>query len=254
MRIEDFNFDEMYEEVLLARQKRNEEQRANYQVQLNTISPSQLGFCQRKQIMDTMGLQGTPDVNLLKIFDYGNLIHDEFAYGVFKEYFEEVLHIKNVIVINEYPFKNPIEVDGDDVYIKGFVDDLIISVDDGQSVFTPIEIKSIGNAYFKLKEPKAEHQIQLHMYLRELKADFGYIVYIHKGTLSSKTFKIERNEAIEKKLEERVKSIYRYKRDGSIPPAEAMINSKDYWFKNACDNCSHLSFCLQADKGEIKNE
>lgn len=252
--MENFNFDDVYQAVLEARQEKDREFRKTYVVELNTISPSSLGFCKRKQVMDSMNLGKEPDFELLRIFDYGNLLHDEFAFKIIQEYFQEVLHIKNTVVINEFPFKNYIDVDGDKVKIKGFIDDLIMETDDDTTKLTPIEIKSIGNAFFKLKEPKAEHQVQLHMYLRELRAEFGYIVYIHKGTLKTKTFRIDWDIDIQIKLEERIKDIYRYKKKGSIPPAEALINQDDYWFKGACDYCNHLSFCLEVDQGEIKSE
>ena len=108
-----------------------------------------------------------------------------------------------------------------------------------------IELKTVGT-------PDTEAiAAQISSALREMNSDYGYIVYIHKATLKSKTFKIERNKATELKLVDKAKSIYRYKRDGILPPAEAMIHKDDYWFKSACDYCNHLTFCLNAPEGEI---
>lgn len=244
----EIDFNEIYNNVL---EYRNEN-RGEYQKTLNVISPSSLGFCMRKQVLGNV--EGSPDIDLLKIFDHGNIIHDKVAFPILKEYFEEVKHMKNITVINEFPFKSYItDEDGDVIFIKGFIDDLLLIYDNGKTIYVPIEIKSIGNAFYKLKEPKAEHQVQLHMYLREMNAEYGYVVYIHKATLSAKTFKIEYNEDIIVKLEDRIKKLYGYKKIGSIPPAEAMIHSDDYWFKKACDECNFINFCLSIDKGEVRS-
>ena len=103
------------------------------------------------------------------------------------------------------------------------------------------------------------------MYLYIFKADYGYILYIHKGSLESKTFKIERNNETIDTLIDRGKLLYQFKVNGVIPPAEAMNEKEkgEYWFskaylneegeydKDECDGCPFLHFCLKNSRKAI---
>ena len=52
----------------------------------------------------------------------------------------------------------------------------------------------------------------------------------------------------------RAEELYEYKKDGTIPPAEAMNKADDYWFKGKCRYCPYIDFCKSQDRGEIKSE
>jgi len=252
--IEDFDFDIILNSVIKHKNDNGKYSNLDYQIPLNVIKPSSIGLCKRLIILDEFGFSGEPDEDLRKIFYHGNYIHDNFAYPTLKYFFEDVLHIKNAVVINEYPLTYEIEADdGTMLKVKGYIDDLILINDE----WYPIEIKSIGNKFYKLVEPAMEHQAQVMMYLHNKGKKFGYVVYIHKGTLNTKTFRVEYDEEIYKKLESRAKELYMYKSQGIIPEAEAMIaweDRKDIWFKGVCDHCRHLGLCLQLGKDKVKSE
>lgn len=250
---EHFDFDIIYKDVLDRRQEVRKAQMEDYQVPLNVIRPSSLGLCLRRQVFQDMGMGGDPDFDLSKIFDYGHLLQDEFVDKILEEYLGKTVWGKNVSVIHEYPIKSEFIVDGEKVVIKGFIDDLIVE-HKNKNPFIPIEVKTIGQKFYKLKEPKAEHTIQVMEYLHDLKAPFGYVLYIHKGTLDSKTFKVDYDKAAYKKIRARAIKLYKYKRDGIIPPAEALIHEDDYWFKGVCDYCPYLAFCLEIGKEEVKSD
>ncbi len=250
MNYENLNFDNVFVELLHWQQ----DQRGDYQKQLNTISPSQIGLCMRKVYFDEIKIDTSLPDKALKIFYNGNLIHDEFGYKVLDKYFKEVKRVKNAYIINEYPLKYIIKHNNVNLEVRGFIDDLLIVYDGQQDLKIPIELKSISNAFFKLKEPKPEHIMQVMLYLHFTKSKFGYIWYIHKDTLDSKTFKIEYDEEIYNMIVQRAKTFYDYKIKGSIPPAEANVFKNKDQFKNKCNYCKYIELCRQLGDNEVINK
>lgn len=259
------DFNQVTADVIKHKQDKKDKELEGWVRKMHTIVPSKLGWCMRRQFFADAGLTSKPDAGLQQIFAHGHLIHDEWAFPVFKYWMENVLRARNVALINEYPYYqewlkyDPKTKTTDKLYSRGYIDDLFVAMDCGFTTPIPIEIKSIGNRFFKLKEPDLEHLIQLYFYLGVLGADMGHIVYIHKGTLTSKTFEVKSDPKIFDSLIDRGAKLYFHKKHGEIPEAEALKGreNKDYWFskpfameddtvvKDQCDGCEHIQFCLQ---------
>jgi len=247
----EFNFEEIFNVVLTNRQKAWDKRSEGYVRPINIVKPSSIGECLRKQYFDDAGMGEKPDDKLLQIFAHGNLIHDQFIYPVLKEWAERK---KNLVFINEYPLLCNYVYKDTVLQIKGFVDDLLMETRPDEITFTPIEAKSIGDRFFRLREPDYTHQIQVQMYMELLDAEEGYVLYVHKGTLASKSFLIKRSRKIFEEVMKRAERLYDCKKEGTIPEAEAMIHKEDFWFKKKCDWCPYLEFCKSQEQGEIKSE
>ncbi len=249
-----FDFEYIFETVVVDAQKKKDEERAKRtrQKKNNEINPSSLGFCLRKQVLDSMGMRTEPDIRLKKIFWQGNFIHDDMVYPVLKEYFNNLVSKQGIWVDNERWIDIKVVHKGVELNFRAYVDDIIVKGDEE----IPIEVKSIGYEFMKLTEGKMTHQIQLMCYLGLLNAKEGYLLYIFKPTLESKQFLYEYNEDMYFGLLDRAVRLTEYKNAGIIPYAEAMIEAEennDYWFKKEkqCETvCSYLPFCLQ-NKEEI---
>lgn len=274
----EINFDKIIRQVVQHKRKQHDDNRAKKQRKNNDIYPSGLGYCMRKQIMDTGGLaDNTVDDNLQVIFWHGNLIHDNVVFPILEYYFKNIYtdDEHHVEIVNEKPFKILEVVNGTELYFKGYIDDLVrifikvptFTVADSSDTSKsydktlveeiPIEVKSIGNKFYRLKEPKMPHFIQLMIYLGTHKFKYGYLLYVHKATLASKMYKIEFDQKIYNSLLHRAKTIRDHKENGTIPYAEAMVEEAegDYWFKqeDMCTWCPYITFCID-NKNEIGAE
>lgn len=250
------DFVHIFETVVVDAQTKKDEERAKRtrQKKNNEISPSSLGFCFRKQVLDSMGMGTDPDMRLLKIFWQGNYIHDDMVYPVLKKYFDELSEEKGIRVENERWLDIKVMHKGVELNFRAFVDDIIVKGDEE----IPIEVKSIGYEFMKLTEGKMSHQIQLMCYIGLLGAKKGYLLYIFKPTLESKQFPYEFHKEMYDGILDRAVRLTEYKKAGIIPYAEAMIEAEkgDYWFKKEkqCETiCSYLTYCLQ-NKEEILPE
>lgn len=266
--LDSFDFETVLNEAISHQHDIDKEYRRKQGKRHDNIRASSLGYCLRRQYLED-GEMGSDSIEqwLRNIFYHGNIIHDEVAFPLIQKWVKDVKGINNHIVLNEFPYAVPIwnELTQSEMMMRGFVDDMIMIYVNGETLYLPIEIKSIGNAFYKLKEPEMQHFVQLMIYLHIFKADFGYIVYIHKGTLDSKTFKVERNNEAIGTLLDRGKTFYQFKVNGMIPPAEAMNEKEkgEYWFskafldedgeykKDQCDGCPYLHFCLDNSKKAI---
>lgn len=219
------------------------------------IHPSSLGKCLRLLWHDRM-YPGSfkPDMGLKQIFLYGNIIHDEVAFPFMKEYVRS-LDDKNIMALNEYPFRLKLS---DNTVASGYVDTMIQITTDQEVYFIPIEIKSYGGSLRRLTSPSLQYLIQVMSYIGMFRADFGYLVYIHKGTLDSKTFKIDFDEVMYKNIVERAEQFHEYLITGIMPPAESMNEHENgnKWYtkldmaeedekpkKHPCNGCDLENFC-----------
>lgn len=280
--IENFDLELSHNQLLLKNYHEHQEKLSQYPKKIDNIVPSTLGFCFRKQWMDSAGMREDPDVDLLRVFNYGNIIHDDHAFGIIKQWAKD-LGLKNFVVLNEFPYTwdvaytEPLGISYEDgskppkrthveiIQSRGYVDDLLMFWDNGVTYYVPIEIKSIGGKFFKLKEPEIQHLVQAGLYMYIFGSEFAKIIYIHKVTLNSKTFTIYRKDLDLNALVERGKELYYYKKHGIIPPAEALNQREagDYWFnkpflmktgeysKNQCEDCEYSSFCNTNSRKEI---
>jgi len=225
---------------------------------LERSSASSAGTCHLLRFYREAGLTQPIDDFLHKIFYHGNLIHDVFAKELFEQYFGNVLKDKRYTVINEYPFEDKLETQYGNISYGGYIDNLILFRQPREeTVYCPIEIKSIGNKFRKIKdEPKYEHKIQLMLYLYVLNAEFGYIVYIDKSKLQSKTIRVDFDQKwFNEHIVDREAQYYYYKRTGETPLPEAMIkrNNLDYNFSlinDQCVNCEFHDSCVDVIKND----
>lgn len=249
--MEELNFKEIMKQVIRHRKEAEDAwYKENYTIQLNRISPSQIAKCLRRQYFDSAGMgKDAIDDGLLKIFYFGNIIHDEIAFPILNYYFNNI-YDGEITVDNELPviFKLPYE---EEIFLKGKIDN-VLNIDDTLAI--PIEIKSIGAPLKYLDEPYMEHKAQLYCYMGMLGAPYGHIVYIHKQTLDAKEFTLKADDEIFYDLMKRAYEIYTYRKDGIIPLAEVMVEDNDYYNKKntPCDRCPYLNFCLTNSKEEIK--
>ncbi len=268
-----FDFEHIFETVVIDADKKKKEKRAKRtrQKKNNEINPSSLGFCLRKQVLDSMGMGTEPDIRLKKIFWQGNFIHDDMVFPVLQKYFEDLEHDELVQVVNELWIDKKVIHKGVELNFRAYVDDVLIHNDERY----PIEVKSIGYEFMKLTEGKMSHQIQLMCYLGLLKSKQGWLLYIFKPTLESKQFKYKYDDKMYIGLLDRSVKLTEYKNAGIIPYAEAMVEAEDYetleeippyrikrelegdyWFKKEkqCETiCNYLAFCLD-NKEEIPSD
>ncbi len=292
----EINFDKIIKKVVQHKRKQHDDNRAKKQRKNSDVYPSSLGYCMRKQVMDAGGMSdGTVDAGLQVIFWHGNLIHDEVVFPILAYYFANIYNDDefHIDVVNEKPFKIVEVVNGTKLYFKGYIDDLIkifikiptftVSDDSDTSGIggisknydtklieeIPIEVKSIGNKFYQLKEPKMTHFVQLMIYLGTHKFKYGYLLYVHKATLKSKMYKVKFDQKVYNSFLHRAKTIYDHKEKGTIPYAESLVESKkydkeedipfyrvldtldgDYWFKqeDMCSGCPYLFFCIDNEK------
>lgn len=247
-----FDFTHIFDTVIEYQHKNNQEERAKRKrtKKNSEINPSSLGYCLRKQVLSPMG--NTPDKDLKKIFWHGNFIHDDMVFPVLKEYYNE-LSDEGYWVYNEMWLDMKVIHNGVTLNFRAYVDDVLIK---GEEQY-PIEVKSIGNKFYKLKEGIMIHQVQLMCYLGLLKADKGSLLYVHKAGLDIKQFEYTYDEDIYNGLLDRAVRLVEYKERGVIPYAEALVEAKngDYWFKkeDQCTNCDFLGFCIDNEE-EIQDD
>ena len=253
-----FDFEMMYDEVTKFNDKQRKKFNENYVKKINQFSPTGIGGCMRKAELKQMGVSGDEEISLKlqKIFDFGNLIHDDFVFKVIKRYLEDVKHMKNITVINEYPFNSRYEYKDTYYTIKGFIDDLFMIKEHGKSpVLIPVEVKSIGGKFYQLKEPLAKHVVQIQSYLDDLDVDEGWLLYISKTeNLMVKQFKITRDQEMMGKIRKRIEKHMDYRMEGIMPPAEGILEKDDPWLKDECDWCEFGNFCSRFPLEAFKSE
>lgn len=259
--LENLDFQHIFDVVTELEAKADTE--AHYKAQgrrYDNIRASTIGYCLRRQYKDDMEPQPPIPTSLLSIFRQGNFIHDDVVFPTIEKWLRDVLGFQNnVKLMNEFPYG--VEFDHPKhgkMTARGFVDDLLMVFHNGETFYVPVEIKSIGQAFYKLKEPELVHKCQVQLYMGLFGAKFGYVVYIHKGSWSVKTYKEEFDPDFYQRLIERGYDLYSYKTAGTTPPAEAMLEKErgDYWFskkflneegeldKDQCDSCDYLHECL----------
>ena len=193
---------------------------------LDSIYASGLGYCLRKQYYDKLYTE-EPDIDLQKIFNVGNLVHD---------YLDELLRQSGYTVLAEQPLI--MYIPHLDLRISGRFDNLVID-DEGNSYL--FEHKSASSIKY-LKEPKKEHIYQLHVYMKCLNLKEGYIVYLEKNSSHIKQFKVEFDKKILDEAIERAKIVKIALNNGVVPINEAEKNSKTSW---QCDYCRHRDMCVK---------
>lgn len=261
---EKLDFQHVFDVVTEDQYKTSSEARRIKGKRHDNIRASTIGMCIRKQLLDDGEQQIEPNTELKTIFRHGNFIHDDVVYPTIEYWLKNIMGFEyNVKLLNEFPYGY--EIDHEEygtMMSRGYVDDMFMVFLNGVTTFIPIEIKSIGGGFFKLKEPELVHKCQVQLYMGLFGAKFGYVVYIHKPTWTVKTYKEEYDPEFFTSLIQRGKDLYSFKKKGIIPYAEAMVEREknDGWFskkflnvegemdKDQCANCDYLDFCLKNKK------
>ena len=199
--------------------------------------PSEIGSCLRKIWFSYKYPKETKD-SLLKIFFIGELIHN-FVADVFKSEKNPSVDL----VGEEVPF----ELKMKDYIISGRVDDIILLKPENKKVL--IEVKSIGNLN-GIKDAKAQHKMQLQLYMFATKIREGLILYVDKKNMKSKIFNIKYDEGKALSILERFSILHNYLLDDIIPEPEAKINPEMSWM---CRYCEYKDECNKID-GVVINE
>lgn len=191
--------------------------------------PSEAGNCLRKVFYSYKNPKEV-DLELLKIFEAGNILH-EFIVDVLES--EKNPHVE--LLEKESPFK--LEVD--DITISGRVDDIVIVKIDNK-VFL-VEVKSTSSLKYT-NEPHDSHVMQLQLYMHAKDIHNGLIIYLEKNTLQSKTFPVSYDAKYVEKAIKRLKDIHQHLKENKLPITEARIIYSKNWM---CKGCHYREECFK---------
>ena len=195
--------------------------------------PSEIGSCIRKIWYSYMFPKET-DAELMKIFKAGTMIHDFVAEVLGSERTPEVKLLKTEV---------PFSMDFGDFTVSGRVDDiLLLSVNNKKLL---VEVKSVR--FVDRAEPTRPHIMQLQMYMHALGIHSGFILYIERNSLHSKTFRVDYDPGIIGDIIQRFQMLHESLTSNRLPAPEARENPEIGWMCNYCnyrEECSRD--CKQA--------
>jgi len=199
--------------------------------------PSEAGTCMRK-IWYSYKHPTEVEPELLKIFEMGNIVHN-FVVEVLKS--EKTKDIE--LLESEFPFREEVE----DFMISGRIDNLIKIKASGKIYL--VEVKSTKSIdYVKEASPHNVQQLQLYMHFTGVHN--GFLLYIDKSNLKTKTFEIEYSEEEAKRILERFKSLHKHLKEESLPEAEGRCHKEVKWM---CGYCEYKDRCFK-DTPKAKHE
>jgi CRISPR/Cas system-associated exonuclease Cas4 (RecB family) len=229
------NFDKVIDDYLSSERKRTRRKR-----KISVFYPSELTFpCLRCQYLKytTPEIPFSPQTQ--RIFKIGTIIH-KFIQASFKK-----LNTEFTLVSLEPSIRSRYPVNGDLIWIRGRADAIIER--DGKEYL--VEMKSISpalnsdDAFRFLTEPKEQHLKQILWYMQTANIHQGFILYIEKIGATLKTFPIDLNRnALQDNLVETAKNLYRYLKQGIIPPREPY-----HWNNRICNYCQYADACEEGD-------
>lgn len=191
--------------------------------------PSEIGQCMRKAYYSFINPKET-DIELIKIFEAGNLVHDFVS-----KIFESEKNPEIELIEKETPFELLI----DDFIISGRIDNLILLKLENRKVL--VEVKST-KALGLLEEPKKEHIMQLQLYLGAKNIPDGVMIYIEKNTLKSKTFTVTYNSELYEQIINRCRKLHNHLKNSSSPEPEARLIEENNWM---CRYCNYREECYK---------
>ncbi|MFQ6009580.1 MAG: PD-(D/E)XK nuclease family protein [Candidatus Aenigmatarchaeota archaeon] len=186
--------------------------------------PSEIGSCMRKvwySYKDPRPIR----VDLQKIFEVGNILHDFVAEVLRSEKNPEVELLKS-----ELPFK----ISMNSFTISGRVDDLLLVKASGRQLL--VEVKSTSRIDF-VTEAKPENVMQLQLYMHATGVHNGVLLYIDKRNLKTKSFTIPFNEGVAAIALNRFNELHKHLTEEILPEAEARASRKEDigWMCRMCD-------------------
>lgn len=216
------NFDKLVEIHLTKEQKAK---------QVGRYYPSEIGLCMRKT---WYGYKYPTQVSmeLLKIFEAGNMVHD-FVVRVFKS--EKNKEVE--LVQEEMPFK----YEGDGFLISGRIDDLVLLKENGKQIL--VEVKS-AKTIKGMEKPKLPNELQLILYMHVLNIHDGVLLYVDKTNLQSKVFEIPYSKIRGEQIIQRFKQLDVALKNNLLPEPEGKIIEDLSWM------CAFCEYAEKCDKNE----
>jgi CRISPR-associated exonuclease Cas4 len=164
----------------------------------------------------------------IRIFEAGNILHDFIAKVLKSERNPEVELLMAEV---------PIEIKNEEYVISGRIDDLIlIKVGDRKALVEVKSCKELPNS------PKMANIQQIQLYMHSTSIYEGYLLYVEKNTLKTRSFKINYNEKLVNELMKKFDTLHRCLKENIPPIPEGKI------FKNLNYLCKHCEW-----KGECDN-
>ncbi len=192
--------------------------------------PSEIGTCLRKVWYSYM-LPKETEAELRKIFFVGDLIHN-FIVDVIKSEKNPSVDLKAA----ELPFVIPV----DDFTVSGRIDDIVTLKVENKTLL--IEVKSTSYLDYQ-EEPKESHVIQLMLYMRAMSIFDGFVLYVEKNTLKTKSFPVAYNEELVNLTLNRFRTLHKSLTTKAIPDPEARIVKSLGWM---CAKCNYREECYKA--------
>ena len=139
--------------------------------------PSEIGGCLRR-VYYSYTVPKPVKMDLQKIFEVGNIMHDFIAEVLRSEKNPEVK-----LIDSELPFK--LEMNG--FLSSGRIDDLLLVTTSGKKLL--VEVKSTSNVEM-VDEPKEDNVMQLQLYMHVMGVHDGVLLYVDKRNLMTRSFVI----------------------------------------------------------------
>jgi CRISPR-associated exonuclease Cas4 len=198
----------------------------------NVFYPSEIGFCIRRNWF----IHKRPkdlELELLKIFESGNLIHNWFKNVLFNAYTKDI--------ISEFRYEEPL-VFKEDFEIRGKFDDMISLKVNGEQKL--IEVKTVRDIHYADKVKK-HHFMQINFYLSMLNLDKGYVIYIDRKDLKYKVFEVKTSKEVFNEMVKRARQLHEHLKNNKIPFAEAKFDKDREW---ECSYCVYRKECQECEK------
>jgi CRISPR/Cas system-associated exonuclease Cas4 (RecB family) len=184
--------------------------------------PSEIGGCLRKVWYSYKHPQPVK-MDLVKIFEVGNLMHDFIAEVMRSERNPEV-----ELLQSEFPFK--MEMDG--FTVSGRIDDVLLVKESGERML--VEVKSTKSVDYT-ERPNASHVMQLQLYMHATGIHDGIVLYVEKATLRTKAFPVAYDAGAAGAAIERFRQLHRALTENTLPGPEARGSRETAWMCKTCD-------------------
>ncbi|MEM2174408.1 MAG: Dna2/Cas4 domain-containing protein [Candidatus Micrarchaeia archaeon] len=199
--------------------------------EIGKYRPSEIVNCMRK-IWFTYKIPKPIAKEAIRIFEAGNMLHEFITKVIKSERNPEVELLKSEV---------PIEIKQNNFLISGRIDDLIlVKIMDKEAL---VEVKSCKEVPIA---PKLIHLQQLQLYMYATRIYDGYLVYIERNSLKSKTFKVNYNQKIVEDILNRFNKLHEYLIKNEIPEPEGKILKN---LKYICKNCEWKEECDRIEMG-----
>lgn len=204
--------------------------------------PSSLWMCYLKQFFQRKEPRHKK-LSSLKILDFGELFHTYFVARRLRKKYGKLVHQEERGITHT--------VEPGEIYIRGKIDNLIMLRKPKSIVLIPIEVKTTGRGMKYLKAPKLEHILQLMVYIVNLGAKGGYLVYVERSGFSddddngdpigiSKTFYVPFDIELFTQLEYRARTMHEWIIADKVPYPEAKQSKSK---KKQCKYCEYKIEC-----------